>query len=77
MTLYQFKLLNADEQYLMLSSLNAIATRSYTECLFELYQHEDFYIEVKVNYMQKTIRTFKTTDLLEPYLTEMVLPKLI
>ena len=47
--------------------------------LYELYQLNDFYIELRgpqdsIGY--NNIRTFKTTDLLEPYLDQIKLPEL-
>jgi hypothetical protein len=77
MGLYEFKILTEQEQYELLSTLEPVATRRDCDYLYELYQIDDFYVEVKLGLQTKTIRTFKTVELLQPYLDEMVLPKLI
>jgi hypothetical protein len=77
MGLYEFKILSEEEQYTLLSTLEPVATRKDSDYLYELYQIEDFYVEVKLGFQTLTIRTFKTVELLQPYLDEMVLPKLI
>jgi hypothetical protein len=77
MGLYEFKILSEEEQYTLLSTLEPVATRRDCDYLYELYQIEDFYVEVTLGLQTKTIRTFKTVELLQPYLDEMVLPKLM
>jgi hypothetical protein len=68
MGLYEFKILSEQEQYKLLSTLEPVATRRDCDYLYELYQIEDFYIEVKLGAQTKKIRTFKTVELLQPYL---------
>jgi hypothetical protein len=73
--LYEFKILSVQGQHTLLSSLEPVATRSESDYLYELYQIEDFYGEVKLGFQSKIIRTFKTMELLQPYLEDIIFPK--
>lgn len=75
MTLYQFSLLDEIEQAEMLWEKGVfLMTIDDLEHNYILYQLEAFYIEVKyhkqLNVIQ-SLKTFKTTDLLTPYLHQI------
>jgi hypothetical protein len=44
--------------------------------VYSVRQIDDFYVEAKLGLQTKALRTFKTGDLLQPYLDAMVIPKL-
>lgn len=75
MTLYQFNALNETEQIETIWK-DAVFQGRRTEERddFYLYQIDDFYIEMKILKETDTIllsKTFKTTELLHPYLEQM------
>jgi hypothetical protein len=79
MTLYEFNLLEEKDKLVELATKDKLAERNEHVHEYELYQIEDFYIELKIHTATKehTIRTFKTTRLLEQYLDAIPLPDFI
>jgi len=75
MTLFDFKLLSEREQLDILHTEGAyIGKRKEGELSILLYQLEGFYVEIfyrKHRSQIKSIRSFTTTVLLEPYLTQI------
>lgn len=74
MTLYQFNLLDSNEQLTAL--IAAVYIGSYTDVEYEYkcYQLEDFYVERKRRRQSSfflELRTFKNPVLLQPYLDQM------
>ena len=77
MTLYQYKLLNKDEQYKVLWDKGVfIDQRISVSYNFQLYQIEGFYVELKYNREENKIvglKSFISTEPLEPYLRKIKL----
>ncbi len=75
MTLYQFNLLDEQEQIeaIWYKSVK-LAEREDEEHFYNLYQIDSFYIEekfIKPDKLRVAFKTFATTTLLEPYLDKM------
>jgi hypothetical protein len=79
MTLYEFNLLEEKDKLTELAKQDKIAEKNELEYKYELYQIEDFYIEVKTHetIQEKNVSTFRTTKLLEPYLEAIPLPDFV
>ena len=75
MTLYEFKLLGEEEQPQGVWDLGEhLATRMTGAYKILLWQIGDLYIELFYNYVDskiEKIRTFRTTELLTPYLDQI------
>ena len=81
MTLQQYKALKPDEQTSFLCKAGvSIAERKVGPYLIVLFQVEGFYVEVfydKYSYQMLKLVSFYNTTLLEPYLAEIDLKKLL
>jgi hypothetical protein len=75
MTLYQFKVLKQQEQYQTVWDSGVYLTDRIVENnRFALYQIDSFYVEIFYNTNENkiiSIKSFLSTDLLEPYLDKI------
>ena len=75
MTLYQFKALNQQEQYQTVWDSGVYLTDRVVENnRFALYQIDGFYVEIFYSSNENkiiSIKSFLSTDLLEPYLDKI------
>ena len=74
MTLYQFNLLDEMEQMEAIWEAVKLVERSDDTFHYNLYQIDDFYVEEKIHIAydaRHAFRSFKTTELLKPYLDQM------
>lgn len=78
MTLYEFNALDEMEQIETVWNIAVkLGERKEDDQLYELYQIGKFYIELRGHIDSpgyNNIRTFVTTDLLDPYLDQIKLP---
>ncbi len=81
MKLSDFIMLNEEEKKsAVLHSGVLVAKRRDANCIFFLFQMDQFYAETRFDLHKKAVREFRTfhnPDLLEPYLNEIAIDELL
>lgn len=80
MTLFQFKLLDEIEQFETAWNSPLLATIEDNDFTYDLHQIDSFFVEVKYRKPNRTvsgIKSFKNPDLLQPYLRQIDINKVL